>query len=310
MGPLDRPLRESVRAPAMARGMWRARGQEGPTPLRRGRATARLRRRARRPSWYKLTRCGPRSSSRPRSDCPRLHGPSSRPDDDRPGSRQTARPGKAAGRTRPLDRRAQRHPVADARAEAALRLRRVRFAPAPAHVPHRHRPDSAPAASAASSGRFTSRARCRGRATRSRRPSSRFIRCRTCCGAIPTSSSRANRSRRRADRQGRPRRLDDGHGGRALGRRVTRRAASVLADGRRLHDARRTTSRCHGPTPPTTSAKSGVGELAGELRGERLVVRDDERRPAGLLDHTGHRVRLPRPRDTEQGLGLQAFIQA
>ncbi len=34
---------------------------------------------------------------------------------------------------------------------------------------------------------------------------------------------RPHRRRRRADRQGRPRRLDDGHGGRALNRRVTRR---------------------------------------------------------------------------------------
>src|SRR5215210_8977635 len=53
-----------------------------------------------------------------------------------------------------------------------------------------------------------------------------------------------------------------------------------------------------------------IGELAGKLRGERLVVRDDERGPAGLLDHARHRVGLPGPRNTEQGLGLQASIEA
>ena len=144
---------------------------------------------------------------------------------------------KRLARTRPVDRRAQRHPVADARAEAALRLRRVRPAPAQADVPHRHRPRSAPAASAASSGRFTCPAR-----SRAVRPSP------TTLEQIDSVQEMLRRypdvvrggphgRRRRADRQGRPRRLDDGHGGRALDRRLARRAASVRADGRRLHDA-------------------------------------------------------------------------
>ena len=35
-----------------------------------------------------------------------------------------------------------------------------------------------------------------------------------------------------------------------------------------------------------------LAELVAELRGERLVVRDHERRPADLLDRPGHRRRL------------------
>src|SRR5215213_4866510 len=53
-----------------------------------------------------------------------------------------------------------------------------------------------------------------------------------------------------------------------------------------------------------------LGELARELCGERLVVRDDERRPAGLLDYPRHRVRLPRSRHAQQGLGFQASVEA
>ncbi len=49
-----------------------------------------------------------------------------------------------------------------------------------------------------------------------------------------------------------------------------------------------------------------VGEelpkLVAELRGERLVVRDHERRPLHLLDREGHRGRLARPRDAEERL--------
>jgi hypothetical protein len=47
-----------------------------------------------------------------------------------------------------------------------------------------------------------------------------------------------------------------------------------------------------------------VGELAGELGRERLVVRDHERGPPDLLDDPGHRVRLARPRDPEQVCAL------
>ena len=43
-------------------------------------------------------------------------------------------------------------------------------------------------------------------------------------------------------------------------------------------------------------------ELVAELRGERLVVRDDERRALDLLDRPRHRRRLPGPGRAEQGL--------
>jgi len=43
-------------------------------------------------------------------------------------------------------------------------------------------------------------------------------------------------------------------------------------------------------------------ELAGRLCGERLVRRDDERRPLHLLDHLRHGERLPRARRAEQHL--------
>ena len=43
-------------------------------------------------------------------------------------------------------------------------------------------------------------------------------------------------------------------------------------------------------------------ELVAELRGERLVVRDDQRRPLELLDHPGHRRRLARAGGAEQRL--------
>src|SRR5215218_3647771 len=52
-----------------------------------------------------------------------------------------------------------------------------------------------------------------------------------------------------------------------------------------------------------------LGEFAGELGGERLVVRDDERGTAGLLDDAGHRVGLAGTGDAEQGLGTHPGIQ-
>ena len=43
-------------------------------------------------------------------------------------------------------------------------------------------------------------------------------------------------------------------------------------------------------------------QLRVELGGERLVVREDERRPPGLLDDVRHRERLARAGDAEEGL--------
>ena len=45
-----------------------------------------------------------------------------------------------------------------------------------------------------------------------------------------------------------------------------------------------------------------LAELVAELGGERLVVRDHERRPLDLLDRERHRRRLARSGDPEQGL--------
>jgi hypothetical protein len=45
-----------------------------------------------------------------------------------------------------------------------------------------------------------------------------------------------------------------------------------------------------------------LAELVAELRGERLVVRDDQRRLLDLLDDPGHRRRLPGPGRAEQRL--------
>ena len=45
-----------------------------------------------------------------------------------------------------------------------------------------------------------------------------------------------------------------------------------------------------------------LAELVAELRGERLVVRDHERRALDLLDHPGHRRRLAGPGRAEQRL--------
>ena len=52
-----------------------------------------------------------------------------------------------------------------------------------------------------------------------------------------------------------------------------------------------------------------VGELAGELGGQGLVVRDHERGPPDLLDDPGHRVRLARPGDAEKRLRPQPGVQ-
>ena len=52
-----------------------------------------------------------------------------------------------------------------------------------------------------------------------------------------------------------------------------------------------------------------LGELAGELGRERLVVRDHERGPPDLLDDPGHRVRLARPRNPEERLRPQPRVQ-
>src|SRR5215203_1971857 len=52
-----------------------------------------------------------------------------------------------------------------------------------------------------------------------------------------------------------------------------------------------------------------LGELAGQLRRERLVVRDDERRTTGLLYNPGYGVGLPRSRNAQQGLRLHASVE-
>ncbi len=51
-------------------------------------------------------------------------------------------------------------------------------------------------------------------------------------------------------------------------------------------------------------------ELAVELGGQRLVMRDNERRPVQLLDDIGHGEGLAGASDAEQGLALEALIQA
>src|SRR5215208_2656890 len=52
-----------------------------------------------------------------------------------------------------------------------------------------------------------------------------------------------------------------------------------------------------------------LGELAGELRSERLIVSDDERGATGLLYNPGHGVGLPRSRNAKQGLRLNARVE-
>ena len=49
-----------------------------------------------------------------------------------------------------------------------------------------------------------------------------------------------------------------------------------------------------------------LAELGIELRRERLVGREHQRRPAGLRDHVGHRERLARARHAEQRLEREA----
>src|SRR6185312_5367305 len=51
-------------------------------------------------------------------------------------------------------------------------------------------------------------------------------------------------------------------------------------------------------------------ELVAELRGERLVVRDHERRPLDLLDDPGHRRGLAGSRGAEQRLVALAGTDA
>ena len=51
-------------------------------------------------------------------------------------------------------------------------------------------------------------------------------------------------------------------------------------------------------------------ELVIELRGQRLVVRQDQRRPSGPLDHLGHGERLAGAGDAQQHLVLFAVAHA
>ena len=50
-------------------------------------------------------------------------------------------------------------------------------------------------------------------------------------------------------------------------------------------------------------------ELGVELGGERLVVRQDQRRPLQLLDDVGHRERLAGAGDAHEHLLAAAFAQ-
>ena len=52
-----------------------------------------------------------------------------------------------------------------------------------------------------------------------------------------------------------------------------------------------------------------LAELVAELRGERLVVGDHQRRALDPLDHPGHRERLPGPGRAEQGDELLAGVE-
>jgi len=51
-------------------------------------------------------------------------------------------------------------------------------------------------------------------------------------------------------------------------------------------------------------------ELSVKLSRERLVVGEDERRPAMVLDDVGHRHRLPRPGYAEKGLEALTLLEA
>src|SRR5262249_36773784 len=51
-------------------------------------------------------------------------------------------------------------------------------------------------------------------------------------------------------------------------------------------------------------------ELVVELRGERLIVRHDQRRAVQALDHLGHGVSLAGAGDSEQDLVLLAVAQS
>ena len=57
-------------------------------------------------------------------------------------------------------------------------------------------------------------------------------------------------------------------------------------------------------------AREELAELAVELRGERLVVRHDQRRALHALDDVGDGVCLARARDAQQRLVRQAVLEA
>jgi hypothetical protein len=57
-------------------------------------------------------------------------------------------------------------------------------------------------------------------------------------------------------------------------------------------------------------ARKELTELAVQLRRQRLVGREHDRRPTHLRDHVGHRERLARARHAEQRLKDQAVVQA
>jgi hypothetical protein len=53
-----------------------------------------------------------------------------------------------------------------------------------------------------------------------------------------------------------------------------------------------------------------LAQLAGDLRGERLVGREEDRRSLHLGDHAGDRERLARPRDAQERLEATARLDA
>ena len=177
-------------------------------------------------SWYKLAGCGPRSSSRPRSRSPSSARALPRA--------QMSTEQEAARRLAQAKRLAERAPLIDGHNDIPWRMREQK----PRYdfdvfdlrqhrpgVPHRHRP--APRRRhgrrvlvGLRAGHAPGRVR-RHRDARADRhgagdaaPLSRRVR------------GGPHRRRRRADRQGRPHRLDDGDGGRPLHRPLARGAAA------------------------------------------------------------------------------------
>ena len=57
-------------------------------------------------------------------------------------------------------------------------------------------------------------------------------------------------------------------------------------------------------------ARKELLEFGVQLGGQRLVVRDDQRRPLDVLDDVGHRERLAGPGDAHQDLVLLAALEA